>query len=298
MRFLQHKYAVLVRRELWEHRALWLAPACVAVGFPILAMVSGNIHLGPGEGMQFDEPNIPAGWSMYFGQVLTAMMTGLVGLVACITMFVYLLDCLYAERKDRSILFWKSLPVSDTETVLAKLGVALVLLPLIALALALMAALLMTGLALLLYAPARAVIDMQFIAGSFKAVPQLAMLWIYFVLWYLPIVVYLLLASVLARRVPLMYAVLPPVVIMIVERLLLGSSQVAAFLGERIAPWTREAWAWNATFERAPGMTPPARLLAPEWSAVFSDLGLWMGLAVGAAMVYTVIRLRRYRDDT
>ncbi len=64
--------------------------------------------------------------------VLMAMaaLAGLIFLVSAITCFVYLLDCLYAERKDRSILFWKSLPVSDADTVLVKFAVGMVIVPL------------------------------------------------------------------------------------------------------------------------------------------------------------------------
>jgi ABC-2 type transport system permease protein len=299
MSVLNGKYALLVRREFWEHRALWLAPAAVAIGFPILAMFTGgDFHLGPGNAMELSAPNIPAGWGRFFGMAVMGMMTSLVGMVACITMFVYLLDCLYAERKDRSILFWKSLPVSDAETVLAKLAVALLLLPLLAVALALVGTLLMVSLGALLYAPARELFGMGFLSGSVGIVPSLLLLWVYCVLWYLPFVAYLTLASVLARRVPLMYAVLPPVALVVAERVLLGGTRVAQFLGERIAPWTRESWAWQNAFERGPGMPPPEALIAPDWSALFSDPGLWIGLVAGAAMVYIVIRLRRYRDDT
>src|SRR5438093_2716605 len=46
----------------------------------------------------------------------------------------YCLDALHGERRDRSILFWKSLPVSDLTTVLSKATIPLVVLPLVAFA--------------------------------------------------------------------------------------------------------------------------------------------------------------------
>ena len=49
----------------------------------------------------------------------------------------YCLDALHGERRDRSILFWKSLPVSDLTTVLAKASVPCRVLPPRAFALAL-----------------------------------------------------------------------------------------------------------------------------------------------------------------
>ena len=48
--------------------------------------------------------------------------------------FFYCLGSLYDERKDRSVLFWKSLPVSDRDTVLSKALSALVVAPTLAIA--------------------------------------------------------------------------------------------------------------------------------------------------------------------
>ena len=42
----------------------------------------------------------------------------------------------YDERKDRSVLFWKSLPVSDRDTVLSKAVSALVVAPTLAISVA------------------------------------------------------------------------------------------------------------------------------------------------------------------
>src|SRR5437867_8784109 len=43
----------------------------------------------------------------------------------------YCLDSLHGERRDRSILFWKSLPVSDLTTLLSKVTIPLAVLPLV-----------------------------------------------------------------------------------------------------------------------------------------------------------------------
>jgi len=117
---------VLIRRELWEHRALWIAPLVVAALMVCGAVVASlKYHLTHGDMSGEDRPG---------GMAMFAVMQGAASMplsvVSLIVVGFYLLDCLYAERKDRSILFWKSLPVSDDKTVVSKLLVALLVVPL------------------------------------------------------------------------------------------------------------------------------------------------------------------------
>ena len=72
--------------------------------------------------------------------IWTAALVLPILIAALFVCFGYLVDCLYAERKDRSILFWRSLPVSDRDTVLAKFFVATIATPLLVWAVALVAA--------------------------------------------------------------------------------------------------------------------------------------------------------------
>src|SRR5262249_37180498 len=100
-------WPVLVRRELWEHRSLWIAPLVVAALYLITCVVTSSFaaHRGPRGPLMIDGSPI-----LYAQLMFTAVLFALMSIV----IFFYLADCLYAERKDRSILFWKSLPVSDT----------------------------------------------------------------------------------------------------------------------------------------------------------------------------------------
>ena len=101
----------LIRRELWEHRSLWIAPLVVA-GLIVIA------RMFPHADMRFDRADVATHKE---GAILCAVSLGTDGPAVHLLMSVqlpfYLLDCLYAERKDRSILFWKALPVSDAQTV-------------------------------------------------------------------------------------------------------------------------------------------------------------------------------------
>jgi ABC-2 type transport system permease protein len=137
----------------------------------------------------------------------------------------------------------------------------------------------------------RPVLGFESVVDGFRAMPQLAGLWLITLLWYAPVATYLMLASVLAKRAPLMYAVLPPAVLILCEGLWLDSKHVLMFLGERLVPWAR--FDWSAEVSRGTFMGPGG-----NWSAQLQSLELWLGLAAAAGMVYIVIRLRRYRDDT
>ena len=110
-----------VRRELWENRSVYIAPLAVAAValFAFLISIPGHWAIALRDPAQsrdvFVQPYDLAAGLM--------MLTGIL-----VSMF-YCLDALHSERRDRSILFWKSLPVSDLTTVLAKVSIPLVVLP-------------------------------------------------------------------------------------------------------------------------------------------------------------------------
>ena len=142
-------FLTLVRRELWEHRGLIWAPLAMALTIIVVSLVSGMVKGSVDIDLGEDRP-LPE----LFGDaekqrgIFSLVMAGLVLpqlLVAFVVVFFYLLDGLFTERRDRSILFWKSLPVSDTKTVLSKLFVALVAMPLWSWALSLVVGLVVFG---------------------------------------------------------------------------------------------------------------------------------------------------------
>ncbi|MGC1458667.1 MAG: hypothetical protein WA825_10345, partial [Steroidobacteraceae bacterium] len=112
----------LIRRELWEHRALWIAPLAVAALLLLLAIIGKT-------NADFGQVALPEQRRALFAVIMAYAVVPQF-LVLGIVSWMYAGDCLYAERKDRSILFWKSMPVSDTLTVLSKLLLVVVLVPL------------------------------------------------------------------------------------------------------------------------------------------------------------------------
>src|SRR5437867_9271643 len=119
-----------VRRELWENRSIYIAPLAVAALILVGFLIS-TIHL-PGK-MRAALALDPAQQHQLIEQPYSFAALLIMGTTFVVAVF-YCLDALHGERRDRSILFWKSLPVSDLTTVLSKASIPLVVLPLVAFA--------------------------------------------------------------------------------------------------------------------------------------------------------------------
>jgi ABC-2 type transport system permease protein len=277
-------FLTLVRRELWEHGSLFWAPLAMALMIIVVSLVSGMVKGSVDIDLGEDRP-LPE----LFGDaekqrgIFSLVMAGLVLpqlMVAFVVVFFYLLDCLFTERRDRSILFWKSLPVSDAKTVLSKLFVALVAVPLWSWVLSLVVGLVVFGVLAAQVSGTPAAGLGTWHGGTWLTV-QAAMLGKMAIaaLWYLPVAGWLLLVSVLAKRAPFLWATLPFLVISLAERITLGSNEVGALVAQRLFGFREEV------------------SLIGEFPLLASP-GLWIGVAVGAALVYAAIRVRQRSDDS
>jgi ABC-2 type transport system permease protein len=276
-----------VRRELWEHRSVYIAPLVVTafalfgsfislIGLPRrIQSVPGSDTAGQFAAVAAPLSNAPA---------VIMFTTFLVGIF-------YALDALYGERRDRSILFWKSMPVSDRTTVFSKASMPLLVLPLLGfvLSMATFVVLLLLSTPVLLASG----VSPSALWGGWLFVQQpLVMLYGLTVhaLWFAPIYSWLLLVSAWARRMPLLWATLPPLALMALERVAFNTSYFASLLGYRFAGAMEEAFAVDAKEEfihRLAQLDPAGFLTAP---------GLWIGLAFAAAFLTAAVRLRRYRE--
>lgn len=301
---LDRPFMVLVRRELWEHRNLVWAPLAMALTIVVVSVLSSTIHGSVDIRMDGGRP-LPELFRDAEQQrgIFVAIMAGLVLpqlLVGAVVVFFYLLDCLFTERRDRSILFWKSLPVSDSQTVLSKLFVALVAMPLWIWALSLAVGLAVFGVVAAKVSGTPAAGLGVWHGGTWLAV-QASMLGklALAALWYLPVAGWLLLVSVLAKRSPFIWATLPFLVLSIAERTTLGTNTVGSFVSRRLFGFGEEISfaAVTAGGSGAGALVTRSRSLLGEFPLLFSP-ELWLGVAVGAALVYAAIRLRRRSDDS
>ena len=320
---------MLVRREFWEHRMLWITPLAIAglilvttVGFGRhMHLEVGSISLeGQSSALQ------AAGADEGIAMAAVALSTPFY-IAASFLAVIYLLDCLYADRRDRSVLFWRSLPIADHTLVLSKLTVGLVLIPLgavlaaagttllVAAVLAIMHGIGLGGMAPALWSAAswlRAQEIMLFAAAAS-------------ILWYAPYAGYLLMISALARRSVYALAFIPPVLLAIMEKVLLGTNYVGHVVQRGFGEMLGLAFKVEGQINRTlgswrPGMPGgPADLPGPGGPGpglgghgpgghshlqelvlrpdlLLSNTHLLIGLAVAALFVYAAIWLRRRSD--
>ena len=272
-----------VRREIWENRSIYIAPILVAVVvlFGFLVSTIGLperrrevLLLDPAKARTAIE--VPYNMAAIM-LILTAFVVGV----------FYCLDALYGERRDRSILFWKSLPVSDRTTLLSKATIPLVVLPLVTVAVVVVTQVVMmlwTTVLLIGHdmSPASTWAYVPLFRNSFILLYGLAAI----ALWHAPIYGWALLISGWARRATFLWAVLPFLAVAFFERITFGTSHFGSMVKDRLMGFAPKAFAFRMHSVDSPELTPGAYLSSP---------GLWLGLLIAALFVALAIRLRRYR---
>jgi ABC-2 type transport system permease protein len=265
-----------VRRELWEHRSIYIAPLAAAAVF-LLAFLTA-LTLSPAH--RHEPLDIPY-------EFAAALIMG----TAFIVGIFYSLDALYGERRDRSILFWKSLPVSDLTTVLSKFAIPLIILPLLSFAIAVVTQFVMMLLSSAVLLGSGLSVGTL---GARMSFFHMSLMLLYHILtvhglWYAPIYGWLLLVSAWAPRTPFLWAFLPPFVIWGVEKTAFRTSHFLAVLQYRlIGPQPSTAAARSGNLMDILSAVTPVQF--------FSTPGLWIGLAIAAAFLAAAVRLRRYRE--
>jgi len=312
-------WLMLVRREWWEHKAGfgWTPLAIAGVGtffaLYLLAMASGaEIRFafdatiranGDSATHSFSWNDALLGlldFSRWTTDQLEKTLGGLRYVIAQPFVYAHFLVALFVlpamlndDRRDRSVLFWKSLPVSDLATVSSKLVFVVWVAPIVTIG-----AILATWIAVLLLvslftgtAGAEGLWRLWTHAGLVTGTLGLALGYLVQGLWTLPVYAWLLAVSAAVPRAPLVWAVLVPLLTATLERMFLGSNLL---------------WSWfsaHLAFVALPGR----RVLTEAGSAVpvgFADqfallasLELWLGVAVGTLLVYAATRLRASSFD-
>jgi ABC-2 type transport system permease protein len=277
-----------VRRELWENRSLYIAPLAVA-GLIMFGILVSSAHFAGrvreiarlALEQQSDRLSIP-----YHIVAVAIVVTSLI-----VSVF-YCLGALYNERRDRNILFWKSLPVSDLVTVLAKASLPMAVTPVLTVAVT--AA---TQIVILLWS------SLVLGAGGLDAsvlwtrIPLLANLatlaWgmVALSLWYAPLYAWLLLVSAWAKRTPFLWALLPPPALALVEKLAFDSHHFVDLVGYRLGG------VFTLAFTNAdPRAHAAGGQLHADPIRFLTSPGLWTGLAFAAACLAGAIWLRRRRE--
>jgi len=319
-------YKWLLRREFWENRGgFFWAPVIAGIVFLVLNIgglmvalaAAGRAHIQVGLVrfdtlvQRLDEPaRALVGGSIDMSLYL---VSALMGLVVAVVVFFYCLGALYDERRDRSVLFWKSLPLSDRDTVLSKVLSATLVAPVIG-----TIAGFLTGIALLVVIALFFAFNGQNVFGviattsnPFEVLGTLLAMVPIGALWALPTVGWVLLCSAWARTKPFLWAIFIPI----------GAGIMVSWFDLMQSVSLPDFWFWENVVARALLSVFPFTMLGsametkiktmedggPEQlvglfgiedvMATLATTELWVGAAIGIAMIIVAIRLRRWRDE-
>jgi ABC-2 type transport system permease protein len=272
-----------VKRELWENKSIYIAPLIVAAVILLGALISsGHLPERRRAAMLLDESHRQAAIQIPYD--IVAMM---ILITAFIVGFFYCLDALYGERRERSILFWKSLPVSDVTTVLSKASIPLLVLPPVVFGVVIVTQFLMLLISSAVLLPSGLASTTW---ANFDLLQQSVIMFyslIVIALWHAPVYGWALLISGIARRATFLWAVLPPLAIGIFEKITFNTTYFSSMLKNRVLGVGDTAFAFQMHRGLSIDHLTPARFL--------STPGLWIGLVFAAAFIVAAIRLRRYR---
>ena len=274
-----------LRRELWENRAIYVAPVAAAAVFLFGFSISTILALTGLHAVPWLDPTKHELFRQPYKYAENLIMA-----TAFIVAMFYSVDALYAERRDRSILFWKSLPVSDLAMVLSKASIPILIVPLLAFAITVL-----TQGIMLLISSAALLISGQSVSARWSQ-SSIFEMWLMLLfhllcihgLWQSPIYGWLLLVSGWAKRAPILWAVLPPLAIGFGEKAAFNTTYFGSLIGNRFTGGSEGA----AILEHG-GATGSLMVHAPAHFLI--SPGLWIGMAFAAAFLVAAIRIRRYR---
>ena len=293
----------IIRRELQEHKWGFVYLPWIVAAFMSLVVVM--VYLGltevNTENFKFstevfaDSETVQAMNEATFDQRKAAIRAGLLVLGSPLVIalgfaiLAYSLSTFFDERKDKSIIFWRSLPVSDSFTVFSKLMIVIVIAPLLVIPPLLFLHLVSVTAGSIYFA----VSDIVPFTWAWQAYPWLDWIRVIFslwmqALWSLPVIAWIMLAGAYSRK-PVVAAILPPVVMVLVEGVSSSSSVFYDSLMERLLPWSRSG-SFPKEYET---------LQVSEISDIPLLLGMnefWIGIAVGAIFVFLTIYFRSKSD--
>ncbi|MDH3746713.1 MAG: ABC-2 transporter permease [Gammaproteobacteria bacterium] len=302
-----HQLALL-QRELWEHRSIYVTPAAIASVVLVLTLTGQVTVSAFGEGVDMaivGASNVDdVHRRMALGGIL-GFVTSIFALGALIVTIFYCLDTLYAERKDKSILFWRSLPITDAETVISKLITAILVIPLVALIAAIA-----TQLLVLMLSSIWVIIQGGNAGHLIWASAPLADMWISSLivalampLWLSPFIGWFLFVSAYTKRSPLLLAFLPIFIVPMLEAMLPGRSHLlfnAIFVRTFKVPlFNVDEFSWFGDDMRFSMAEETISMLGSlDLTKFLGSPSLWAGLIVCGLFTTAAIYVRRYRDES
>lgn len=293
----------MIVREIQEHKVAFVyAPFFVSI---ILCLVIASVYFG-GTNIQTDQFNFSTEY--YDEEIRQAMQsvssvsridivrTGLLVLGFPILLTVgfgllaYSLSTFADERKDRSLIFWRSLPVSDLTTVLSKVFTVTLIVPLMVLPYIILLQLVSMTSASIFFAT-NDIVSFGWLWGSYIFTDWFRIIFSLWAqsLWSLPLFLWLMLAGTYAAR-PIAGAIVPPVILIVLERIIFKTNLVLEFIENRIGFWSRA--------DSFPKEYQELRVVdVPDIFLLFSTQAFWIGILASAILVAGIVYVRSSNSD-
>jgi len=293
----------MIVREIQEHKVAFVyAPFFVSI---ILCFVIASVYFG-GTNIQTDQFNFSTEY--YDEEIRQAMQsvssvsridivrTGLLVLGFPILLTVgfgllaYSLSTFADERKDRSLIFWRSLPVSDLTTVLSKVFTVTLIVPLMVLPYIILLQLVSMTSASIFFAT-NDIVSFGWLWGSYIFTDWFRIIFSLWAqsLWSLPIFLWLMLAGTYAAR-PIAGAIVPPVILIVLERIIFKTNLVLEFIENRIGFWSRA--------DSFPKEYQELRVVdVSDIFLLFSTQAFWIGILASAILVAGIVYVRSSNSD-
>lgn len=216
------------RKEMWEFKKtlVWvpIIIASLMIIAPLLQLLlleqyqSNNIMEVLSQIANAEETPIFA--KMAQGAISAMFMPFI--MVSLLIQLYYFNSCLFDERRDLSVLFWRSLPVSDAQSIAIKLATGALVIPAIFM-LAATAVLVVAIVVLLIACTILATsfdISLWHLWGQAEILSTLTAFWLNLLpysLWLFPVFAWIMLTSVFASKAPILWAILPIAIVLLVE---------------------------------------------------------------------------------
>lgn len=293
----------MIVREIQEHKVAFVyAPFFVSI---ILCFVIASVYFG-GTNIQTDQFNFSTEY--YDEEIRQAMQsvssvsridivrTGLLVLGFPILLTVgfgllaYSLSTFADERKDRSLIFWRSLPVSDLTTVLSKVFTVTLIVPLMVLPYIILLQLVSMTSASIFFAT-NDIVSFGWLWGSYIFTDWFRIIFSLWAqsLWSLPLFLWLMLAGTYAAR-PIAGAIVPPVILIVLERIIFKTNLVLEFIENRIGFWSRA--------DSFPKEYQELRVVdVSDIFLLFSTQAFWIGILASAILVAGIVYVRSSNSD-
>lgn len=300
----------LLKRELWEHRAIYVAPMVVGLLISLM-LLTGQVMVSTLD--QVTDIILLGASNLGENEraaAVTVMMTA-TSPTFLITMWIltifYALDSLYAERKDRSILFWRSLPVTDAETVISKLLTTLIVIPLITFALMMLTHLVILTISSI-WIGVRGADPWHLIwrvAPLFDNWTATLVFVLALPLWLSPFIGWFLFISAFTKRSPFLTAFLPIVILPMLEKIVLGTTVVAQTFFQRSTELplfkgmdTFDIFSDSGIDHDVLAESGLSLLSLIDFGRYVTSPGLWAGFVVCGLFTAAAVYVRRFRDET